>query len=216
MWEVRGLRGPHRGILLAVAAAAATLLALALPASASAAGDVRAGAASVDASWHVGAGAGQYAPEGSFFNSPQGQGADPHRHSRKQEPTYGLQSRLKIRALVVEGPDGKRVAFVKHDLYLSQDLLWRRAKQLIEAGPSGVDGDAFMMSATHNHSSPYYSSTAPGAWAFEDVFDERFYAYYAQRMADAVAEASTKLVPVRVGAAVSDFDKTNRHSFGPA
>ena len=216
MREVPGLRGPYRGKLIAAASVVALALAFMLSAAASAAGQVRAGVASVDASWHVGAGAGQYSPEGSFFNSPQGQGADPHRHSRKQEPTYGLQSRLKVRALVVEGPDGKRVAFVKNDLYIAQDLLWRRAKQLIEAGPSGVDGDAFAMSVSHNHSSPYYSSTAPGAWAFEDVFDERFYAYYARRMADAVEKAAATMVPVRVGGAMSNFDKTARHSFGPA
>ena len=72
------------------------------------------------------------------------------------------------------------------------------------------------MTVTHDHSSPYYSSTAWGAWAFQDVFDVRFYEYYAERMAHAVEHANANLRPARVGAAVTQFDKTHRHSFGPA
>ena len=53
-------------------------------------------------------------------------------------------------------------------------------------------------------------------WAFQDVFDLRFYDYYSRRMAEAVERAAATLVPVRVGAAVAQFDKTHRHSFGPA
>ena len=30
------------------------------------------------------------------------------------------------------------------------------------------------MAATHNHSSPFYSSTAWGVWAFQDVFDASY------------------------------------------
>jgi hypothetical protein len=72
------------------------------------------------------------------------------------------------------------------------------------------------MAVTHNHSSPFYSSTSWGVWAFQDVFDLRFYDYYSRRMAEAVERAAAALVPVRVGAAVTQFDKTARHSYGPA
>ena len=40
------------------------------------------------------------------------------------------------------------------------------------------------MAVSHNHSSPFYSSTAWGVWTFQDVFDIRFYSYYAERMAE--------------------------------
>ena len=53
-------------------------------------------------------------------------------------------------------------------------------------------------------------------WTFQDVFDIRFYAYYAERMASVVEKAAQAMKPVRVGASVTDFDKTHRHSFGPA
>jgi Neutral/alkaline non-lysosomal ceramidase, N-terminal len=201
-----------RSIVLLAAAVAATLLASA-PATPAADGPVRAGVAAVDASWHVGASAGQYASDGTFVGV---HGADPTTHSYRRTASYGIQSRLQARALVVEGADGRRIALVKNDLYIPQDLLYRRTAQLLEAGDSGITRDTLTIAVTHDHSSPYYSATSWGVWAFQDVFDVRFFDYYAKRMATAVEEAAGNLKPVRVGASVTTFDKTHRHSFGPA
>ena len=55
------------------------------------------------------------------------------------------------------------------------------------------------MAATHNHSSPMYSSTSWGVWAFQDVFDIRFYEYMARQMADAVEEAGRPTDDVEPG-----------------
>ena len=195
--------------LLSVAVAAALAAA---PAATSTDGRVRAGVASVDASWHVGASAGQYAETGSFVGA---HGVDPTTHSYRKNASYGIQSRLEARALVVEGADGRRVALVKNDLYIPQDLLYRRTAQLLEQGSSGITRANLTVAVTHDHSSPYYSSTSWGAWAFQDVYDIRFFDYYAKRMAAAVEQAAADLQPVRVGASVSTFDKTQRHSFGP-
>ena len=205
-----GTNGHLRRAARSLAAAAAVLLACsALPAAAAA--QVRAGVASLDASWHVGASAGQYASD------PQAEERfDPASHATARAGSYGIQSRLQVRALVVQGPDGKRVAIVKNDLYIPQDLLWRRAAQILEAGSSGIGRANFTMASTHNHSSPFYSSTSPGAWTFQDVFDVRFYDYYAKRMAAAVEQAAASLKPVRVGASGNYFDKTHRNSMGPA
>ena len=71
------------------------------------------------------------------------------------------------------------------------------------------------MAVSHNHSSPYYSSTAWGAWAFQDVFDIRFYETMAQRFADAVEQADEKTVPVRVSARTGKLDALHRNSMGP-
>ena len=111
-----------------------------------------------------------------------------------------MQSRLTARALVVEGPDGQRVAIVKNDNYIPQDLLWRRAAQILEQGDSGIGKSNLTMAVTHNHSSPYYSSPSWGVWAFQDVFDLRFYDYYAQRIAQAVERGGR---PARARCAVS-------------
>jgi hypothetical protein len=200
-----------------VAAVAAALL---LPAFA-AAGPVKAGAAEVDASWHVGASAGQYATStqdgGDNFVHPSEGNYDPHALAYRRKSSYGMQSRLKVRAIVVEGPNGKRFALLKNDLYIPQDLVWRRAAQLLEErGESGIGRQNLTMAVSHNHSSPFYSSTSWGVWTFQDVFDIRFFNYYAEKMAEAVEKAATRLVPVKVGASVSQFDKTHRHSYGPA
>lgn len=181
----------------------------------------RAGVAVVDATWHVGAAAGQYASdpfvdEGDPTVFAGSHGFDPHHHQLRRVPSYGIQSRLTVRALVVEGPDGTRAALVKNDLYIPQDILWRRTAQILEGGDSGIDREHLAIMVSHNHSSPYYSSTSWGPWLFQDSFDLRFFEYYAQRMARAVEEAAAGLVPVRMGASVTQFDKTHRHSYGPA
>ena len=117
---------------------------------------------------------------------------------------------------MIEGPSGERNAIVKNDLYIPQDLVYRRAAQLMEADDCGIDAEHLTMVSTHNHSSPFYSSSSWGVWAFQDVFDVRFFNYMAEQMAAAVERACDELVPVRVGASVGQFDKTHRHSFGPA
>src|SRR5918996_2491285 len=190
-----------RGVLLFAVAAVAALVA---PAAAHAqAGQVRAGVASVDASWHVGASAGQYASDGTFVDHDSGT-FDPTAHSVRRKSSYGIQSRLSVRALVVEGPDGTRLAILKNDLYIPQDLVYRRAGQLLdEEGDCGITPESLTMAVTHNHSSPFYSSTSWGVWTFQDVFDVRFFNYMAERMFAAVERACDELVPVRVGASVN-------------
>ena len=201
-------------ISVAVAALAAALVA----APAAHAGSLRAGTAVVDATWHVGASAGQYAS-----TRPESTDADPHVHQTKNAPSYGVQSRLEMRALVVQGapngmaPGGRdRFALVKTDLYIPQDLLYRRAAQLIrEKGIDWIDRGNLVMATTHDHSSPYYTSTAWGAWTFQDVIDIRAYEYYADRIAEAVVQAARNMKPVRVGGGATHLDAVHRNSQGP-
>ena len=148
---------------------------------------------------------------------------NPSLEDTRRAPSYGVQTRLDARAIVIQGGDGKRIALVKNDLYIPQDFLWRRTAQLLQAydqshpdKPTGISEANLTMLASHDHSSPYYSSFDWGVWAFQDVGDPRFFEYYAERQAQAVEEAAAHLVPVRVGAAVSQFDKTHKHSYGPA
>ena len=179
---------------------------------------VKAGVAVVDATWHVGASAGQYASDDFTLGLAPESHFDPHKHQLHRAPSYGIQSRLSVRAIVVEGNNGTRVALVKNDLYIPQDMLWRRTAQILEANgnPSRIDRTHLSIMSSHNHTSPFYSSTTAGPWLFQDSFDLRFFEYYAQAQAEAVEKAAATLMPVRVGASVSYFDKTARHSFGPA
>lgn len=94
-------------------------------------GGTKAGVASVDASWHLGASGGQF----SAHEAPPGNGeyVDPFLHAKRKRPTQGLQSRIVTRAMVVEGANRERVAIVANDLYLPNDLLNRRVAQLLQA-----------------------------------------------------------------------------------
>jgi hypothetical protein len=164
---------------------------------------IRAGYGEADSSWHVGAGSGQYTDKDPNLVHLAGGEIDPHNHSWTQRHSYGVQSRLSYRTVVVEGSNGERVAFVKADHYLASDALTRRASQILDAaGTSGIAYDHIMLMATHNHSSPYYYSPSWGVWLFQDVFDLRAFEYEARRMAESIERAVADLRPARMGATV--------------
>jgi hypothetical protein len=169
--------------------------------SASAASDqLYAGAAVVDATWHVGASAGQYASTAS----PQDEW-DPNVQSVKNAPSYGVASRLSVRALVLKNPGGYPVALVKDDNYLSQDMLVRRAAAILAERGSSVTYDHLLVSGTHDHNSPYYSTPAAGVWLFQDAMDLRMFEYQARAIATAVQRAEKQLRPARMGAVTVPF-----------
>lgn len=166
---------------------------------------VKAGYGEADATWHVGAGAGQYTskfpdelPDATEI--PTGGEVDPHSHSIAQQDSYGVHSRLSYRAIVVQDREGDQTAFVKSDSYLAQDYLARRVGQILAAEGSAVSYDEILLMASHNHSSPYYTSPSWGVWVFQDAFDLRAFEYHARQMAAAILAAEDALVPARMGA----------------
>ena len=188
-------------------------------------GTLRAGAAVVDASWHVGASQGQYADTREVPGEDVE--VDPFGHSTYKALSYGLGSEITTRALIVEDADGDRVAVVTNDLYIPQDLLTRRVGSLLaehdvlvaaglKDGPIvGVPADNLAVTVSHSHSSPYYSTPSWGVWLFQDVFDVRFFEYMAQRMADAVIAAAADMRPARIGGATTSFNEITSHTYGP-
>jgi hypothetical protein len=178
---------------------------------------VCAGYGEADATWHVGAGAGQYSNKdpmdptepGGYqdglqrkFDSVQDGETDPHGHSITQDDSYGVQSRLSYRAIVVQDAEGDQEVFVKSDSYLAQDYLSRRAAQILELNGSGISYDEIFLMASHNHSSPYYMTPSPGPWIFQDAFDIRAFEYHARALAQAIMNAESAMVPARMGATV--------------
>ncbi len=206
----------------------------------------RAGVSVVDATFHVGVSAGQYASTQDSDADEPVHNLDPYGQQTKNVPSYGIQSRLSARAIVVEGEDPltderTRVALVKNDLYIPQDLLNTRVAGILEeydaqvalgacpvtgptpskvpeggCQPTGIDHSNLVIGVSHNHTSPYYSSPSWGVMLFQDAFDVRFFEYLANQMALAVINASNEMVPVRMGAATGFFDDTQKHSFGPS
>jgi hypothetical protein len=215
-----------RRSFLAVLLIISALPGVARPATAS---KVRVGYGEADATWRVGAGSGQYTekdlnedttPESLTTDSRiahlvNGEEVDPFGHAWNQHPSYGVQSRLSIRAIVVEGSNRKRAAFVKLDNYLAADALARRAAQILDAsGTSGIHYADIMQMATHNHSSPFYFSPSFGVWLFQDVFDLRAFEYEARQMALAIERAAADLRPARMGATASGTPSTRATSRG--
>ena len=178
-------------------------------------GGLRAGAAAVDASWHFGASAGQFAATGAGIDNARG--FDPYVHSIRKVGSDILGSRIETRAIVVEGDNGRRVAVVANDLYLPNDLLKRRVAQILDADApeSGISEENLAMTVSHSHTSPFYSTPAWGTWLFQDVYDLRFYEYMAQRMAQAVQEAAAALRPATVGGAAFYANDIRGHTYGP-
>ncbi|MDQ1698486.1 MAG: hypothetical protein QOG34_349 [Frankiaceae bacterium] len=165
---------------------------------------MRAGVAVVDASWHVGAGAGQYASDNNPSNIQNEW--DPNVQHVKQASSYGVQSRLQIRAIVAQDGMGHApVALVKVDNYLAQDMLQRRIAQILSADGNPVTYDHLLVSATHDHNSPYYSSPAAGVWVFQDAVDLRMFEYQARQAASAIEQATAHMVPAQVGATTVNF-----------
>ena len=152
-----------------------------------------------DATWQVGAGAGQHAGE-TDGSALTGGDADPHAHATKSENSYGVHSRLTMRALVVQGSNGKRIVLLKSDNYLAQNYLMRRVGQLLAESGSSIKADDILHSATHNHSSPYYSTPSAGVWVFEDAIDLRAFEYQARAIRDAIVEGEANLTAARMGA----------------
>jgi len=174
----------------------------------------KAGVAVADATWNVGSQAGQYATERDVGGELAGGGVDPNFYSIKDEPSWGVQSRLSIRALVVEGANGQKVALVKADNYLAQDLIQRRVEQLLD--PSlGITRHNIVWSATHDHSSPYDLTPSFGVWAFQDAFDMRMFEYEARQAAKAITDAASHLVPVRMGATKVHHEAFKGNIVGP-
>lgn len=189
------------------------------------AGAARAGVAVRDASWHLGASAGQFAATGAGI--ARDAGFDPYGHSVKKVGSDTLGTRVTTRALVVEDGDGRRVGVVSNDLYLPNDLLHRRVAQLLaehdalvqagaKSGPvTGLSDANLAMTSSHSHTSPFYSTPGWGTWIFQDVMDLRFYDYMATQMSAALIEAVATMKPVRMGGITVHSNDVTSHTYGP-
>jgi hypothetical protein len=176
-------------------------------------GELKAGVGVVDDTWHVGASAGQYASGAD----PSAEW-DPNLHSVKNAPSYGVASRMSVRSLVLQSGNDAPVALVKTDLYLAQDLVVHRAADILKADGSPVTYDNILVSASHDHNSPYYSSPAAGVWVFQDAFDLRFFEYHARAIAHSIEQAMdpSHFRAAKIGATTIDQPFVQTNIVGPS
>ncbi len=160
----------------------------------------KAGVAVVDVTPDVGYCAGQYCDYTSLPAGLAGGDIDPFVSATLKAASYGVQSRQTVRAIVVEGSNGKRIVLLKSDNYLAQNALIRRVGQILAARGSGITPADILYHVTHNHSSSYSSTPAVGVALFEDAFDPRFFEHQARQIAAAILAAEADMRPVRMGA----------------
>jgi len=162
---------------------------------------IRAGVGVVDMTPDVGYCAGQYCEYATDTLGGLIKGDfDPFLTHKLKHASSGVQSRLTARAIVIEDRNGKRIALLKTDNYLAQDMLLRRVGQLLARGDSGIGYEQILYHVTHDHSSAYSATLAIGLFVFEDVFDARFFENQARKMAEAIETAAANLKPARMGA----------------
>ena len=190
-------RLPALGALLALVASLSPLTQSVTAHAASSC--TQAGYGDADATYPVGAQGGQYADTRDSGDDLEN-GMDPQAQQVKDVKSYGVASRLNVRVIVVRGCDGKTVALLKDDHYLSQDAVQRRIGQILAANGSSVTYENLLASATHNHNSPYQVTPSWGVWAFQDAFDARMFEFFARHAAAAIMEAEANLQPARMGA----------------
>ena len=176
---------------------------------------VKAGYGETDATWNVGASAGQYAGE-RFEDDESSTGMDPHAQQVRRAKSYGVQSRLSVRAIAVQGCNGEMAVLVKNDNYLAQDFLQRRVGQLLAGAGSDIGYEDILVAASHNHSSPYLVSPSPGVALFQDVFDPRMLEWHARRTAEAIMAAEADLQPATMGATEITHEIYKSNIPGPA
>ena len=163
-------------------------------------GTVMAGVGVADMTPDVGYGAGQYSDINTgVFEGLAGGDMDPYINSKKQQKSYGVQSRLTARAIVIEGSNGKSIVLLKSDNYLAQDNLLRRVGQILAEKGSSIGYDQILHHVSHAHSTSYYSGS-PAVAAFQDAFDPRFFEFQARKLAQAILLAEADLQPAKMGA----------------
>ncbi|PTU31223.1 hypothetical protein CJD38_07675 [Stenotrophobium rhamnosiphilum] len=163
---------------------------------------VRVGVGVVDMTPDVGYCAGQYCEYTDILDGLAGGDIDPYLTHKLKKTSYGVQSRLTARAIVIEGSNGKKIALLKSDNYVAQDFLIRRVGQILDQGQSGIGYEQILYHVSHNHSAAYSSSPAVGLTVFQDAFDPRFFENQARRLAAAIEIAAGNMKPARMGATV--------------
>lgn len=204
---------------IAAAGLAAALLAGGLPASAGAA--VRAGAASADITAPVGSPMFAYTAR-SYVFSPDPAAtqeralqmlADPDTglYAKSFEPSRGIHTRVKARAIVLED-DGRKYVLAQADLGgLPYALVQEVEKRIAD---TGIPAERILLSATHTHSSLgaiWPADNSGYAFVGGDAFDPRTFDVVAAGIAQAIRRADRRLAPARVGVGTAQLTDASRN-----
>ena len=136
---------------------------------------------------------------------------DENLYAKSFEPSNGIHTRIRARALVIES-GGKKFALAQvdlggHPLSFTQEVLKRIADL-------GITADRLFLSSTHTHSSSgaIWSADNMGyGLAGGDVFDPRVFDIVVRGVVDAIRTANTRLQPARVGVGTTTLRGASRN-----
>lgn len=114
----------------------------------------------------------------------------------------GYRTRLEARTIVLEGPEGGRVALVQTDLGATSWLLHRKVAERL--APLGIGPDRLMIAAIHTHAGPggffgdeFYNLFGAGAPGFDPMILD----WLVTKIAESVQTSVARLAPAAVGLA---------------
>ncbi len=142
---------------------------------------------------------------------------DPNLYAKSFEPSKGIHTRVRARAIVLQGARGK-FALVQADL---GGLPYAMTQEVLKRLPadSGITADRLLLSATHTHAStgPIWPADNTGyALLGGDAFDPRIFGLTAGAIASAIKDANDRLVPARAGIGTTEIrDASRNRSFEP-
>jgi neutral ceramidase len=115
----------------------------------------------------------------------------------------GWWTRLRARAVYLEGPSGKAIAMVACDLWSLPGGLSDRVAEILGTweDTQHLGREQVLLAATHTHHSPGNFSTSSGYNAFASCrmgFDRRLFEFLATRIANAIREACAAKAPARL------------------
>ena len=197
------------------------VLALAPSANAKQTTSLQAGAASADITGRVGTPMFTYTARSYLFSPDPDKTqaramqmlADPDTglYAKTFEPSVGIHTRLRARAIVLRKGDQK-YALAQADLGgLPYTLVQEVASRIKK---TGIDAQHILLSATHSHSSVgaiWPADNNGYAFVGGDAFDPRVFDSTAQGIAEAITRANAKLKPAKVGFGTADATGASRN-----
>ncbi len=136
---------------------------------------------------------------------------DTNLYAKTFEPSEGIHTRVRARALVVEQA-GRKFAMVQADLGGLPFALTQEVVSRIEE--TGIPAERLMISATHTHAStgPIWPLDSTGYAALGgDAFDPRIFELTAEGIAEAIRDADARLEPAKLGVGSSSLTNASRN-----
>jgi neutral ceramidase len=133
-------------------------------------------------------------------------------YAKTFEPSNGIHTRVRARALIIQNSGGPKFALAQADLGGLPYALVQEVLKRIQG--TGIDGNHLLLSATHTHSSLgniWPVDNSGYAFVGGDAFDPRTFEQTAQAISEAILAANARLAPARIGVGTTQLTGASRN-----